>query len=128
MRAMNPIVTLVLALIGLYVGWSQWGWQGLVLAGTVIAFALTLQFSRTLRLLRRAGEAPLGRVKSAVMLQSRLRAGLPLAGVIGLTGSLGKRISDEPEVFEWTDSGGDAVRVVFEQGRCASWELRRPPG
>lgn len=122
---MNPLVTGALSVVALYVGWLQWGWQGLVVAVTVIGFALTLQFTRTMRLLRRAADAPVGHVKSAVMLQAKLRAGQTLAEVIGLTGSLGKRLSESPETFEWRDAGGDAVQVVFERGRCTTWQLQR---
>ena len=121
----NPIIGWALAALAVAVGYAQWGWQGVVLAVTVIVFWLLLQFSRTLRLLRSAGQAPLGHVDSALMLQSRLRAGMRLPAVIGLTRSLGRKVHDEPETFAWRDTGGDEVEIAFVGGRCTRWTLRR---
>lgn len=125
---MNTVITGVLAVAALLVGWHLWGWQGLVVAATVIAFALVLQFNRALRVLRQASDAPVGTVQSAVMFNAKLRAGLSLADVIGMTRSLGRKTADEPETYEWRDAGGDGVEVVFRSGRAASWTLRRAAG
>ena len=114
-----------LAAAALLAGWVQYGWRGVVFALTVIMFWLLLQFSRTLRLLRSAGQSPLGHVHSALMLQSRLRVGMRLPAVIGLTRSLGRKLSDEPETFAWRDAGGDEVEIEFIDGRCTRWTLRR---
>ena len=62
------------------VGYVQWGWQGVVLAVTLVVFWLLLQFSRGVRSLREAAGAPVGSVRSAVMLHSRLQAGMNLPG------------------------------------------------
>jgi hypothetical protein len=114
-----------LAAAALGVGWFSYGWRGVVLALTVIAFWLLLQFSRTLRLLRSAGQAPIGHVHSALMLHSRLRSGMRLPAIIALTRSLGRKVSDAPETFAWRDSGGDEVQVEFVAGRCTRWTLHR---
>jgi hypothetical protein len=122
---MSALVGWTLAAAALGVGWLSYGWRGVVLALTVIVFWLLLQFSRTLGLLRSAGQAPLGHVDSALMLQSRLRAGMRLPAVIGLTRSLGRKVHDEPETFAWRDTGGDEVEIAFVGGRCTRWTLRR---
>jgi len=122
---MSALVGWTLAAAALAVGWLSYGWRGVVLALTVIVFWLLLQFSRTLRLLRSAGQAPLGHVDSALMLQSHLRAGMRLPAVIGLTRSLGRKVHEEPETFAWRDTGGDEVEIEFIGGRCTRWTLRR---
>jgi hypothetical protein len=122
---MSALVGWALAAAALAVGWLSYGWRGVVLALTVIVFWLLLQFSRTLRLLRSAGQAPIGHVDSALMLQSRLRAGMRLPAVIGLTRSLGRKVRDEPETFAWRDTGSDEVEIEFVGGRCTRWTLRR---
>ena len=117
----------------LVVGGLQWGWQGVVLAITVIVFWLLLQFSRALRVMRQAAGAPVGHVDSAVMLHAKLRTGMRLIDIIPLTRSLGQ--AEQPrglqdaqalEVFTWTDAAGVAVRVELRAGRLQRWELQRP--
>ncbi len=118
-----------LAAAALLAGWFGYGWRGLVLALSVIAFWLLLQASRTLRVLRNAAQSPLGHVDSAVMFNARLSVGLRLADVMAMTRSLGRKVSanvdDGPEVFAWRDGGGDEVEATFEGGRCTHWRLRR---
>jgi len=123
---MNPWIGWALAGAAFVVGWMAWGWQGLVLALTVVTFWLLLQFTRISRVLRRAGQAPVGHVASAVMLHSRLHAGMPLLDILKLTGSLGRKLGEAPETFAWSDPGGAEVRVELERGRCARWSLQRP--
>lgn len=125
---MDARVGWLLALAALAVGWWSYGWRGIVLALTVITFWLLLQFSRTVRLLRQAAQAPIGHVNSAVMLHAKLRAGMPLADVIRLAGSLGRKTADAPETFVWTDAGDVSVEVVLDNGRCSRWQLLRPEG
>lgn len=128
---MNPIVGWSLAVLAVAAGFVGWGWPGVVLALTVVVFWLLLQFSQTLRVLRAAGQRPVGHVQSAIMLNSRLRAGLRLLDVIRLTGSLGHKLGDEagsvPEAWRWVDAGGDAVRVELASGRVSAWRLERAP-
>jgi hypothetical protein len=122
------LVGWALAVAAIAIGWVQWGWPGVVLAITVIAFWLLLQFSRALRVLRTAGQAPVGHVASAAMLNAKLHKGMRLPQILALTKSLGQKIADDPETFEWTDPGGDRVRLELRQARLALWTyLRRNP-
>jgi hypothetical protein len=100
-----------------------------VLGLSVVVFWLLLQFSRSLRVLRNAGSAPIGHVDSAVMLHSRLQHGMSLMQVLQLTRSLGRKLGDEPETWAWADAGGAAVELVLQRGRLVSWRLSRdaPP-
>jgi hypothetical protein len=125
---MNPLIGWGLAAIGVALAWWQYGGRGVLLAVSVIVFWLLLQFSRALRVMRTAGQRPVGRVDSAVMLNARLRAGMTLMQVIPLTRSLGERIGvgDDPEHWRWTDDGGAAVDVALRGGRVEHWTLARP--
>ena len=103
----------------------------MVLAVTVLAFRLLLQFSMALRVMRNAAGRPVGSVPNAVMFNARLQAGMRLPKVIGLTGSLGLRDAQPTsaaapdEAFVWQDAGGDAVRVEFASGQVSRWQLQR---
>jgi hypothetical protein len=108
------------------VGYVQWGWQGVVLALTLAAFWMLLQFSRALRAVRTAASAPVGSVASAVMLHAGLRQGMRLTEILRLTGSLGRRVATTPESFEWTDASGATVHVELQGGRLVRWDLQRP--
>ena len=121
----NPVIGWALAALAVAVGYVQWGWQGVVLAATVVVFWLLLQFSRALRVLRNAGSAPIGQVPNAVMLHTKLQRGQRLPQILGFTRCLGIKIADDPETFEWRDGGGDAVRVEFRAGKLERWTLRR---
>ncbi|HSW21161.1 MAG TPA: hypothetical protein VLJ62_00210 [Burkholderiaceae bacterium] len=121
----HPVIGWLLAAVALAIGYLQWGWPGVALAVTMIVFWLLLQFSRALRVLRRAGQAPVGHIDSAVMLHSKLQHGLRLPQILALTRSLGIKRDGGPEVFEWRDAGGDAVRVELVGGKLARWELQR---
>ncbi len=121
------IVGWALGALAVAVGYVQWGWPGALLGITLVVFWLLLQFSRALRAMRDAAGAPMGSVASAVMLHARLRTGLRLPQLLRLTGSLGRKVSDEPEAYEWTDGAGATVWVELDGGRLARWELRRPP-
>lgn len=115
-----------LAAAAIAAGYVQWGWRGVLLGITVVVFWLLLQFSRALRAMRTAAGAPKGTVASAVMLHSRLKPGLHLTDLLRLTGSLGERVSDEPEAYDWADASGARVRVEFNHGRVSRWALQRP--
>lgn len=123
---MNPWIGWMLAAAALAAGWFGYGARGVALAVSVIAFWLLLQFNRLLRVMRSAAESPLGHVDNAVMLHAKLQAGLPMAKVVALTKSLGRRADDTQEVYTWTDAGGASVHITFTNGRCASWVLARP--
>ncbi len=119
-----------LAVLAVAVGYASYGWQGVVLAVTVVVFWLLLQFSQALRVMRRAAAQPVGTVRNAVMLHVRLKPGLRLMQLLPLAGSLGRRVDDggpnaTHEIFEWTDAGGDRVRVELQGGRVSRFELLR---
>lgn len=123
---MNPIFGWALAAVAVAAGWQGYGWPGVALAASVIAFWLLMQFNRSLRVLRNAGSAPIGHIDSAVMLNAKLQAGMPMIKVVALTKSLGRRVSEEPEQWAWADPGGAQVVLSFDKGICKSWVLNRP--
>ena len=126
---MNPQIGWALAVVATALAWYQYGWQGVVLAISVIVFWLLLQFSRAIRAMKNAGGAPIGHVGSAVMLNSRLKAGMTLLQIIGLTKSLGQRVGEEgvePERWAWADDGGVSVTLDLQGGKLVSWALQRP--
>ena len=122
---LNVFIGWLLAAAALALGYVQWGWPGVALAVTLTVFWLLLQFSRALRVLRKAGRAPVGQVDNAVMLQARLQRGQRLPQILALTRSLGHKRDDDPEIFEWRDAGGDAVRIELVDGKLTRWELQR---
>ena len=123
---MNPLVGWALAFVALVAGWFSYGWPGIALAFSVIVFWLLIQFNRSVRVMRDASESPVGHVPSAVMLHSKLSAGMPMLQIVRLTKSLGRRVSESPEIWSWTDDSGADVRITFDKGVCASWTLDRP--
>lgn len=123
---MNPVLGWGMAALAIVAGWFSYGWPGVALAVSVIAFWLLMQFNRSLRVLRNAGSAPVGHIGSAVMLNAKLQAGMPMIKVVALTKSLGRRVSEEPEQWAWADPGGSEVVLDFEHGLCKRWVLNRP--
>lgn len=123
---MNPWIGVGLALAALILGGLLLGWQGAIFATTGIVFWLLLQISRLMRVMKTAGAAPLGSVANAVMLNSKLHAGMKLVDLIGLAGSLG--VKQAPETFVWRDAGGDAVEVKLVKGKLVEWRLIRADG
>lgn len=122
---MNAVIGWALAAMAIAVGYVQWGWQGAVLGISVVAFWMLLQFSRAMRVMRQASQAPVGQVPSAVMLHAKLSTGMPLLQILPLTRSLGRKLADEPETFVWADEAGDRVVVELRDGRCTAFRLER---
>jgi hypothetical protein len=123
---MNPYLGWALAALFIAAAWQQYGWQGVLFAVTAVIFWLVLQFNRTVRAMKNASNKPVGHVGSAVMLHSKLKPGMTMLQVIQLTRSLGRKVSDAPERYEWADESGSKVLVTCENGRCTGWELQRP--
>lgn len=122
---MNAVVGWGLAVLAIAVGYAQWGWPGVVLGVTVVVFWMLLQFTRVMRVMRQAAAAPVGQIPNAVMLHARISPGMRLLEILPLTRSLGRKVADDPETFEWTDAGGDRVRVELVRGRCTTVRLER---
>ncbi len=122
---MNPALGWALAALFAALAWQQYGWQGLIFAASAIVFWLLLQFGRAIRVMKNAAQAPVGSVRNAVMLHSRLKSGMTLLQVISLTKTLGRKVSDNPERFQWTDASGASVVLTMARGRCTACELRR---
>ena len=120
---MDAKIGWLLAVLAIASGYWVYGWPGVALAASVVAFWLLLQFSRALRA---AADAPVGRVPSAVMLHAKLNAGMRLMDVVLITRSLGRKLRDEPETFAWRDVSGAEVEIEFAAGRCRTWRLTRP--
>jgi len=123
---MNRIIGWSLATILVVVAWYSYGWQGVLLGVSVVVFWLLLQFSRAMRAMRQAGQAPVGHVDSAVMLNAKLQPGMTMLQVIGLTRSLGRKLDGGDDHWAWSDEGGSTVKLRFEGGKLARFELDRP--
>lgn len=109
--------------------WRAGGWAGMALLGSGLLLWFLLYYTRLLAIMKRAADRPIGYVGSAVMLNAKLKPRMPLLNVIGLTRSLGERLSAEgvePEVYRWRDPGDSHVTAEFEGGRLARWQLERP--
>ncbi len=124
-RVFVPVAGVVLVAAA----WRAYGWAGVaVVTGGVVMWVL-LHFTRLMHVFKQAAERPVGYVASAVMLNAKLQAGMPLLKVIALTRALGEQRSApdaQPEVFRWSDTGGSQVTCEFVNGRLAAWSLERP--
>jgi hypothetical protein len=117
-----------MAALAIVVGVYFYGLQGFLLGLSMLVFWLLLQYSRTMRILGAAARAPLGYVRSAAVLDSKLEPDLPMLQVIALTGTLGRKLDDVPdECFQWTDPQHNAVAVYLRAGRVHRWELKMAP-
>ncbi len=117
-------VNALLAGAAVIVGTWSYGWRGLVLALTVIAFWAVLQFNRATRVLRNAGQRPKGLVDSVVMTQARLLPGLSRLEVLQITGSLGEPFNDHDE-WRWRDAGGNELVLTFRRDVLVRWAVAR---
>ena len=109
--------------------WQRFGWQGIVVVVTALVLWLLMHFNRTMQVLRRAADRPVGYVDSAVMLNAKLKAGVNLLHVVAMTRSLGQlqTANDaQPEVYRWRDNSDSYVDATFLGGRLTIWNLVRP--
>ncbi len=123
---------LVLAFgIGLLaLAYRAYGWPGIAVATGGILMWVLLNFTRTVTILQRAAQHPMGYVASAVMLNAKLKPRATLLHTTALTRALGEPLSAEdaqPEIYRWTDPGGSHVTCEYDHGRLARWKLVRPP-
>lgn len=124
-KILVPLVGLAL-LIGAYV---KYGWPGVATVGGLMVMFLLLNFNRTMQVLQRARNRPIGHVASAVMLNAKLKPGATLLHVIAMTRALGEFRSPQdmqPELYRWTDGGGSFVDATFRDGKLTEWKLVRP--
>ncbi|MDM0111502.1 glycerate kinase [Variovorax sp. J22R133] len=124
-RVLVPVAGVALVAAGYY----EYGWPGVaVVTGGMMMFLL-LHFTRAMTVLKRAANRPIGYVDSAVMLNVKLKKGVPLMHVVAMTRALGELRSpkdEQPELYRWTDSGGSFVDAEFAHGKLRSWGLVRP--
>ena len=119
----------ILMAAALVAAFQYYSWQGVAFVGTGLVFWLLLHFNRTMQVLKRAANRPIGYVDSAVMLNAKLIKGVTLLHVIALTKSLGELQSAkdaQPEVFRWTDGTQSHVTCTFDEGKLSVWTLWRP--
>lgn len=124
---MNPILGWALAALLLALAWQSWGGQGVVAALTFIVFWLLLQFNRAVRTMKNASSAPVGHVPSAVMLHAKLKPGMTMLQVVGMTKSLGHKLDEAGDRWAWADDGGSRVTLQFAAGKLVQFGLERPP-
>jgi hypothetical protein len=124
-RVFYPVAGILLVAVA----YRTYGWVGVAAVVTGLVMWLLLHFTRTMQVLQRAAQRPVGHVDSAVMLNARLQAGHSMLHVVALTRALGALQSEkdaQPEVFRWTDASGAHVTCDFFHGKLRSWALVRP--
>jgi len=123
----DPRIGWVLAALFALLAWQAYGIHGLAFAASAIVFWLLLTFSRAMRLMRNAGQAPVGRVPNAVMFHAGLARGMTLVQVLAKTKSLGRKVEGSDDDWRWSDDGGASAVLHFERGRLVRWQIERPP-
>ena len=126
---LRQLVAPVLGIVLVAAAWEAYGWAGVGLAASGLVLWVLLNVNRTIQILKRATDRPLGYVDSAVMLNAKLKPRSSLLDVISMTRALGQPLSPEneqPEIFRWTDPGGSSVTCEFNGGKLVKWELHRP--
>jgi hypothetical protein len=128
MKLQTPFLWAMGALL-IAVSYTKFGWTGVALVVTGIMFWMLLHFTRMMTVLKRATNAPMGYVASAVMLNAKLKTGVTLLHVTAMTKSLGALQTEkdaQPEIYRWTDTGGSHVTGTFVGGKLAEFVLWRP--
>ncbi|MDA7418341.1 glycerate kinase [Xenophilus arseniciresistens] len=124
-KVLVPLGGLVL----LVLGYRSWGWMGVFAVTGGLLMFLLLHFTRTMQVMRRAADRPIGYVGSAVMLNAKLKPKMALLHVVAMTRSLGELQSPpdtQPEVYRWRDNGESYVDATFAEGKLVQWQLTRP--
>ena len=117
------------SLVFVAVAFKSYGWLGVAGATALLMMWMLLHFTRTLQVLKRAANRPVGYVDSAVMLNAKLRKGATLLHVVAMTRALGELLTPkdtQPEQFRWTDGTQSHVTCLFVGGKLQQWELVRP--
>jgi hypothetical protein len=125
----QQILVPLLGIVVVAAAWQAYGWAGVALAASGLVMWVLLHLNRTMQVLKRAADRPLGYVDSAVMLNAKLKPRSTLLHVIAQTRALGQALSAEnaqPEIFRWTDPGGSSVTCEFADGKLVKWQLDRP--
>ena len=125
----QKILVPVALVVGTALAYRSYGWQGVAGAISIVVFWVLLNFSRTMAVLKRATNRPIGYVDSAVMLNAKLKPNATLLHVVAMTRALGllKTVKDEqPEVFEWKDGSESTVTCTFVGSKLAHHVLVRP--
>ncbi|WP_225781848.1 glycerate kinase [Xenophilus sp. Marseille-Q4582] len=126
---LQKVVVPLGGLVLLVLGYRSWGWMGVfgVLGGLMMF--LLLHFTRTMQVMRRAADRPIGYVGSAVMLNAKLKPRMTLLHVVAMTRSLGQLQTPpdtQPETYRWRDNGESHVDATFVDGKLVQWTLTRP--
>jgi hypothetical protein len=122
---MDPRLGWLLAAVFALAAWRAYGLHGLIFAASVVAFWLLLTFNRTVRVMKNAGDSPVGYVANAVMFHAGLTRGMTLLKIVAQTKSLGQKVGSGDDDWAWSDAGGDRVVLHFDKGRLVRWELER---
>lgn len=122
---MNPWLGWLLAAVFAFAAWQTYGLSGLAFAASAIVFWLLLTFNRVVRVMKNAGDSPVGYVANAVMFHARLTPGMTMLKIVTQTKSLGAKAGASDDDWRWHDDSGDSVLLHFERGRLARWQLER---
>lgn len=125
----QKIIVPVAIIAAAVLAYRSYGWAGVAAAVTLLVFWVLLNFTRTMQVLKRAANRPIGYVDSAVMLNAKLKPGMTLLHVVAMTKSLGQLTSvkdQQPEVFVWKDGSESAVTCTFAGGKLSHHALFRP--
>ncbi len=125
----QKILVPVALVVGTALAYRSYGWQGVAGAISIVVFWVLLNVNRTMAVLKRATNRPIGYVDSAVMLNAKLKPGMTLLHVVAMTKSLGalQTAKDaQPEIYRWSDGSESRVDATFVGGKLAHHELFRP--
>jgi hypothetical protein len=122
---LNPRLGWLLAALFAFATWRAYGLAGFAFALSAIVFWLLLTFNRAVRVMKNAGDSPVGQVASAVMFHAGLARGMTMLKIVTQTKSLGTKIDGSDDDWRWSDASGASVVLHFERGRLVRWQLER---